>query len=102
MLIDCAVPYVRHAARHLVRRMRWCVALGSERYIVAFRRSARAAFASKPMEATMERYVHHANIDHFQRLIAESKRDPARDEDRHAMLLTLLAEEIAKDKKAVQ
>jgi hypothetical protein len=33
------------------------------------------------------------------RLIAESELDPSRDEDRHKMLLTLLAEEIAKDKK---
>lgn len=50
----------------------------------------------------MERYVHQANIDHYRRLIADSERDPARDEDRHAMLLTLLAEEIAKYKKAAQ
>ncbi len=47
----------------------------------------------------MERFIHNANIEHYQRLIAESERDPARDEDRHKMLLTLLAEEIAKDKK---
>jgi hypothetical protein len=32
-------------------------------------------------------------------LIAESECNPSRDEDRHAMLLTLLAEEVAKDKK---
>jgi hypothetical protein len=54
------------------------------------------------MEAAMERYVHQANIDHYRHLIADSERDPARDEDRHAMLLTLLAEEIAKDTKAAQ
>ena len=41
-------------------------------------------------------------FDHYRRLIAESERDPARDEDRHAMLLTLLTEEIAKDKKVAQ
>ena len=35
----------------------------------------------------------------YRHLIAESERDPKRDEDRHKMLLTLLAEEIAKDKK---
>jgi hypothetical protein len=35
-------------------------------------------------------------------LIAESERNPRRDEDRHAMLLTLLAEEIAREKKATQ
>jgi hypothetical protein len=32
-------------------------------------------------------------------LVAESERDQKRDEDRHKMLLTLLAEEIAKEKK---
>ncbi len=35
----------------------------------------------------------------YRRLIAESERDPKRDEDQHRMLLTLLAEETAKDKK---
>jgi hypothetical protein len=54
------------------------------------------------MEAAMERYIHQANIDHYRRLISDSERDPARDEDRHAMLLTLLAEEIARDNKAAQ
>jgi hypothetical protein len=47
----------------------------------------------------MERYIHDANIAYYRHLIAESERDPKRDEDRHKMLLTLLAEEIAKDKK---
>ena len=46
----------------------------------------------------MERYIHNANIAHYRHLIAESERDPKRDEHRHKMLLTLLAEEIAKDK----
>jgi len=32
-------------------------------------------------------------------LIAESELDPKRDEERHKMLLTLLAEEITKGKK---
>jgi len=36
---------------------------------------------------------------HYRHLIAESERDPRRDEDRHKMLLTLLAEETAKDRK---
>jgi hypothetical protein len=36
---------------------------------------------------------------HYRHLIAESERDPKRDEDRHKMLLTLLAEEITKGKK---
>ena len=47
----------------------------------------------------MERYIHDANIAHYRDLIAESERNPKRDEDRHRMLLTLLAEEMAKDKK---
>jgi hypothetical protein len=47
----------------------------------------------------MERYIHNANIAHYRHLIAESERDPKRDEHRHKTLLTLLAEEIAKDKK---
>ena len=47
----------------------------------------------------MERYIHNANIEHYRRLIAESELDASRDEDRHKMLLTLLADEVAKDKK---
>ena len=47
----------------------------------------------------MERFVHNANIEHYRRLISESERDPSRDEDRHKMLLTLLAEEMAKERK---
>jgi hypothetical protein len=46
----------------------------------------------------MERFVHTANVEHY-RLIAEREPDPSRDEDRHKMLLSLLAEELAKDKK---
>jgi hypothetical protein len=42
---------------------------------------------------------HNANMVHYRHLIAESKCDPKRDEDRHKMLLTLLAEEVAKDQK---
>ena len=45
-------------------------------------------------------YVHNANIDLYRRLIAESERNPKRDEDQHKMLLTLLDEETAKDKKS--
>lgn len=47
----------------------------------------------------MERFIHNANIEHYQRLIAESERNPERDEDRHKTLVTLLADEKAKDKK---
>jgi len=50
----------------------------------------------------MERYIHNANIALYRRLIQESERDPARDEDRHSMLLTLLAEEVAKEETQQQ
>ena len=45
----------------------------------------------------MQSFVHDANIALYKLLIAASERDPSRDEDRHKMLLTLLAEEKAKD-----
>jgi hypothetical protein len=48
-------------------------------------------------EVEMERFVHNENIALYRRLISESELDPSRDEDRHKMLLTLLAEEMAKD-----
>lgn len=48
----------------------------------------------------MERYIHNENIQLYRRLISESQHDPTRDEDRHQMLLTLLAEETEKNKKA--
>ena len=47
----------------------------------------------------MERFIHNANIEQYRRLIAESESNPSRDERRHAMLITLLAEEMAKDRK---
>lgn len=47
----------------------------------------------------MERYTHNANIALYRHLITESECAPVRDEDRHQMLLTLLAEEIAKERK---
>ena len=50
----------------------------------------------------MDRFIHNSNIEHYRRLIAESGRNPLRDEDRHKMLLTLLAEEKAKDINAKQ
>jgi len=46
----------------------------------------------------MQPFVHNENIALYHKLIAESERNPARDEKRHAMLLTLLAEEKAKEK----
>ena len=42
-------------------------------------------------------FVHNENIERYKKLIAESERNPARDEKRHAMLVTLLAEERAKE-----
>jgi hypothetical protein len=50
-------------------------------------------------EAEMERFVHNENIALFRKLIAESEGCQSRNEDRHAMLLTLLAEEEARDIK---
>ncbi len=46
----------------------------------------------------MTRY-HNENIALYEKLIAESERDPSRDEDRHKMLLTLLAEEKVKNRQ---
>jgi hypothetical protein len=51
------------------------------------------------VEVAMEGFVHNENMALYKKLIAESERNPKRDEDRHKMLLTLLAEEKAKDKK---
>ena len=45
----------------------------------------------------MLRFRHNENLAIFQKLIIDSERDPSRDEDRHKMLLRLLAEEEAKD-----
>lgn len=47
----------------------------------------------------MQRFVHNENIALYKKLIVESEHDPSRDEDRHKILLILLAEEKAKDKK---
>jgi hypothetical protein len=46
----------------------------------------------------MQPFVHSENVALYEKLIAESKSNPSRDENRHAMLLRLLAEEKAKDK----
>jgi hypothetical protein len=87
------------SAQYLVRRTPSVLHWRLERQIVGFRRPARAAFAHVPMEVTVARFVRNANIEHYLRLIAESERNPNWDDDRHKTLLTLLAEEIAKDKK---
>jgi hypothetical protein len=44
----------------------------------------------------MEHYVHRENTAHYQRLLAET--NVTKDQVRHAVLLELLAAEIAKDK----
>lgn len=48
-------------------------------------------------EAIMDRFIHQKNLEHFRRLLAEP--EAARDRERHQMLLKLLAEEEAKDKR---
>jgi hypothetical protein len=59
---------------------------------------AGAADASADLyrEVEMQSFLHDENIALYRKLIAESEGNPSRDEDRHAMLLTLLAEEKAK------
>ena len=47
----------------------------------------------------MERFIHKANRELYQKLIAESERDPSRDEGRYKMLQKFLAEELAKDEQ---
>jgi hypothetical protein len=47
----------------------------------------------------MECSVHHANVELYRWLIGESERDPKRDEDQRKMLLILLTEEMAKNRK---
>lgn len=50
----------------------------------------------------MQQFLHNENIALYKKLIAESESNPSRDESRHAMLLTLLAAEEAKEKKPQQ
>jgi hypothetical protein len=38
----------------------------------------------------MERHIHEQNLAHYRRLVAESERDPARNEIQHNWLLKLL------------
>jgi hypothetical protein len=45
----------------------------------------------------VERFVHRENIAHYQRLLADP--NVAKDKVRHAELLRLLADELAKDMK---
>jgi hypothetical protein len=52
----------------------------------------------------MERYIHRQNLAHYRRLLAESERDPARNEIQHnwLLLLKLLADEEAEDAKPLE
>ena len=49
----------------------------------------------------MERYTHQQNLAHYRRLLAESERDPARNEVQHNWLLKLLADEESEDSKSL-
>jgi hypothetical protein len=60
------------------------------------KRSLRGRSPMYSSEVTMEHYVHRENIAHYQRLLAET--NVTKDQARHAVLLELLAAEIAKDK----
>jgi hypothetical protein len=50
-----------------------------------------------PLEVTMESFIHLQKLVNYRRLIAESERDPARNEVQHNWLLKLLADEEAVD-----
>ena len=52
-----------------------------------------------PLEVTMDRYIHDQNLAHYRRLVAESERDPSRNQVQHNWLLKLLADEEAEDAK---
>jgi hypothetical protein len=47
------------------------------------------------MEVAMQCFIRERNIALYKMLIAASERDPSRDEERHRMLVTLLADEMA-------
>jgi hypothetical protein len=49
------------------------------------------------MEVAMQRFIREQNIALYKRLIAEDERNPSHDQERHNMLLTLLAEEMARE-----
>jgi hypothetical protein len=50
-------------------------------------------------EDPVDSFLHEKNLELLQRRLAES--DPTKDRERHNMLLRLLAEEEAKEKKAL-
>jgi hypothetical protein len=47
----------------------------------------------------MERHIHEQNLAHYRRLLAESDRNPERNEVQHNWLLKLLTDEEAEDAK---
>jgi hypothetical protein len=47
----------------------------------------------------MEHHIHKQNLAHYRRLLAESDRNPERNEVQHNWLLKLLADEEAEDAK---
>ena len=47
----------------------------------------------------MKHFIREQNIALYKTLIAESERNPSRDEKRHQMLLRLLAQEMAADRR---
>ena len=49
----------------------------------------------------MERHNHEQNLAHYRRLVAESKRDPLRNEAQLDWLLKLLADEESEDSKSL-
>lgn len=51
------------------------------------------------MDDGVKNFVHNENIALYRKLIAESERDPSRDEARHKMLMRLLGKEMAKINK---
>jgi len=51
------------------------------------------------MDDGVKSFVHNENIALYRKLIAESERDPSRDEARHKMLVRLLGKEMAKVSK---
>ena len=48
---------------------------------------------------TMEHHIHKKNLAHYRRLLAESDRNPERNEVQHNWLLKLLTDEEAEDAK---
>jgi hypothetical protein len=89
-VIDCARDSARRSIVFHVNGLRCST-------VLLDRRSLR--FAHVPLEVTMELFIHEQKLAHYRRLLAESERDPARNEVQHNWLLKLLANEEAADTK---